>query len=237
MLVVENVSKSFGEHRILKGISFSLSKGEIVALVGPNGAGKTTLMRCLSGFYHIDDGKIHIGDISLQESRVAALAKISYVPELGGLYPEMTVFEYLLFMAKLKHLPKTEFLSQLRLLLDRLDLKDVLQQKCETLSKGYKKRVALAGAMLSRPDLLILDEPTEGLDLIQKKQLRSFLLEYGANHAILISTHVMEEVEALAQRILVLSKGMLVCDKTARALKEENADAGLEETFQMMVEE
>ena len=237
MLVVENVSKSFGLHRILKGISFCLSKGEIVALVGPNGAGKTTLMRCLSGFYRLDSGNIHIGDFSLQENRVSALAKVSYVPELGGLYPEMTVYEYLVFMARLKHLPKTDFSSQMRLLLDRLCLRSVLQQKCETLSKGYKKRVALAGAMLSRPDILILDEPTEGLDPIQKKQLRSFLQEYGIDHTILISTHIMEEVEALAQRVLVLSKGTLVCDKTAMALKEENANAGMEETFQIMVEE
>ena len=237
MLVVKNISKSLSGKQILKNIGFCLYKGEIVALVGPNGAGKTTLMRCLSGFYYLDEGEISFYNFSLRRDRQSVLAKMAYVPEMGGLYPEMTVYEYLSLMAALRRLSPKDTFDQMLSLVRKLNLEFVLKQKCETLSKGYKKRVALAGAMLSQPDILILDEPTEGLDPVQKKELRSFLKEYGKDHCILISTHVMEEVEALAQRILVLSKGKLVCDNTPEELKKATAKTDIEDSFQMITEE
>ena len=237
MLIVRDISKRLGNKQILEKISFCLLKGEIAALLGPNGAGKTTLMRCLSGFYQLDEGSVSLDNLSVVQNRKAFLQKIAYVPEFGGLYMEMTVYEYLLFMAAIKHLSKNKISEKLRILVKELDLANVLEQKCETLSKGYKRRVALAGALLSEPEFLILDEPTEGLDPLQKEQLRLFLKEYAQNHIVLISTHIMEEVEAMAQRVLMLLKGKLVCDSTPQELKNNTSKTDMENTFRAIVEE
>lgn len=232
MFIVKNLSKNLGGRPIIQNINFCLKKGEIIGLVGKNGAGKTTLMRCLTGSYEIDDGEVKYNNLSLAADRKAFLKGLSYVPEAGGLYPEMTVYDYLRFRAALKDVDSAKTNTQIKRLSAELELDSVLAQKCETLSKGYKRRVAVAGAMISDPKVLILDEPTEGLDPQQKKHFRKFLSAYAAaGNIVLISTHIMEEVEALAQRVLMMKDGRLVCDTTQEDLKKATLGENMEESF------
>lgn len=231
MLVAKNIVKFLGGKIILQGLNFCLKKGEIIALLGPNGAGKTTLMRCLACFYTPDGGEITWNGKNLSSERNAFFKVLAYVPETGGLYPDMSIYEYMEFMAKIKHLKPQQFVDNLLYLLKTLDLESVINQPCKTLSKGYKKRVVLAGALLSRPKILILDEPTEGLDPQQKLGLRSFLKQYSHDSIVLISTHIMEEVEASADRVLVMKDGRLVCDTTPEELKKIVPDNNIESSF------
>lgn len=231
MFAVEDVSKSFGAKEVLHNISFCIQKGEIAALLGPNGAGKTTLMRSMIGFYALDAGKVTIDGVSLEDNRVEFASKIAYVPEAGGLYPELTVAEYIRFMAKVKHLPQDEYSQRFDNVVNALGLNKVLTQKCETLSKGFSRRVAIAGAVIGKPQFLILDEPWEGLDLPQKISLRGFLKEYSRECSILISTHVMEDIEQIIQRVLLINNGKLVCDSSVSELKDRFHNASLEDVF------
>lgn len=231
MLVVKNISKSLGGREILHHINFCLKKGEVIALLGPNGAGKTTLMRTVIGFYDTDEGEILLNEKKLSRNRHEVMQDIAYVPESGGLYPEMSVYEYLRFMADVKHLNEQDFVDNLVYLVKALELESVINQKCGTLSKGYKRRTSLAGAMLARPKVLILDEPTEGLDPQQKQHLREFLKHYSRDNIVLISTHIMEEVDALADRVLVLKDGRLVCDTTPADLKKITPQNTIENSF------
>ena len=235
MFVVKNLVKTLGNREILHNINFCLRKGQIVALVGPNGAGKTTLMRLLSGFYKQEQGEILFNEISLENNRTEFLENIAYVPEHGGIYPDMSVFEFLTFMGNVKHLDKQTFDVNVRKVIKNLELESVINQKCETLSKGYKRRVAIAGAMLSEPELLILDEPTEGLDPQQKLRLREVLQNYGKKNTILISTHIKEEVEALANRVLMIKSGKIVCDATPDDLKKITSQNRIEDSFYTIV--
>lgn len=235
MFVVKNVFKSLGNKEILHNMNFCLKKGQITALLGPNGAGKTTLMRCMVGFYDLDGGDIIFGSNNMLNERKKVLQNVAYVPEIGGLYPDMTVFEYLRFMASIKGVLKNDFVKSLKEIVSALDIGKVISQKCETLSKGYKRRVAIAGAMLSNPKMLILDEPTEGLDPQQKKHLRTFLQEYGKKNIVLISTHIMEEVEAMADRVLMIKDGKLVCDATPEDIKKATPENNIEHSFYTIV--
>ena len=235
MFIVKNVSKSLGNKEVLHNINFCLKKGQITALVGPNGAGKTTLMRCMIGFYDLSGGEIIFDNKRLLDDREKVLQDIAYVPEIGGLYPDMTVFEYLQFMASIKAMSKDIFAKSLKRIVDALELATVINQKCDTLSKGYKRRVAVAEAMINSPKVLILDEPTEGLDPQQKKHLRTFLQEYGKKNIVLISTHIMEEVEAMADRILMIKDGKLVCDTTPDELKKATLGSNIEHSFYTII--
>lgn len=231
MLSVRNLSKSFGPVTAVNNLNFCLKKGEVAALLGPNGAGKTTLMRLLTGVYRPDCGEISINGVNLFANRVKALENTAYVPETGALYPEMTVYEYLRFMGCLHHLNKQSFVDNLVFLVAELELESVINQKCETLSKGFKRRVALAGALLHRPQVLILDEPTEGLDPNQKFSVRRFIRDYGREHTVIISTHIMEEVEAMADRVILLNHGKLIRDTSPEELKKITPDNNIEAAF------
>ena len=234
MLVVKNISKSFGTVKAVDKVNFCLSNGEVTALLGPNGAGKTTLLRLLSGYYYPDFGEVLINNHNVSSDRLQALKNFAYVPENGALYPEMSVVEYIRFMASLYRLSKQNFEDNLASLSRELGLAEVINRQCETLSKGYKRRVALAGALIHRPDILLLDEPTEGLDPNQKYMIRDFLRDYGRRHTVLISTHIMEEVEACASRVLLLNKGKLICDTTPDGLKSLTPANDIESAFRSM---
>ncbi|MBR4105816.1 MAG: ABC transporter ATP-binding protein [Alphaproteobacteria bacterium] len=236
MLEVKGIRKYLGNREILRDVSFSLADNGITALLGPNGAGKTTLMRLLIGYYEPDLGDITINGYSLEANRIKAVSNIAYVPESGGVYPEMTVFEYLKFMADIKHIPQADFAANLDDLASSLELNQVMEQKCETLSKGFSRRVAIAGALISAPKFLILDEPCEGLDVKQKVNLRAFLKKRSRSCAILISTHIMEDVEAMADRILLLSSGQLICDAKPQELKSKANKLSIEASFFSLVQ-
>ena len=231
MLVVKEISKSFGAIKALENINFCLRKGEVAALLGPNGAGKTTLLRLLTGYYCPDRGNINICGFDVNQQRLDALKHLAYVPESGVLYPEMSVYEYLKFMAVIQGMSHQAFVDNLVSLVQQLDLGGVINQTNETLSKGFKRRVGIAAALLSRPDVLILDEPTEGLDPNQKFSVRSFIKEYGRKHIVIISTHIMEEVEAMSNRVLLLNRGKLIRVTQPDELRRLSPDNDIAEAF------
>ncbi len=231
MLSVINLNKTFSEKRVINNMSFDLREGEIVALLGPNGAGKTTLMRLITSFYEPDSGDVCINGNSIYNNRTEALKQIGYVPENGILYPELTVFEYIKFMADIRRIPYQNFVDNLVSLIQQLDISSVINQKCETLSKGFKRRIGIAGALIHKPQILILDEPTEGLDPNQKFFIRNFIKEYSKNSIILISTHIMEEVDALADRVILINHGKIIRNLSPERLKKTTSSGDIESAF------
>ena len=235
MLVVKKLSKNFGRIRAVNNVNFSLKRGEIVTLLGPNGAGKTTLMRLLSGYLEPSSGSVIILEHDVNSERQAALQNIGYVPENSPLYGDMTVFEYFLFIAKLRRMDDSAFQNRYNEIVNNFELKTVINQRIETLSKGFRHRTAIAGAMLTRPQILILDEPTEGLDPNQKHAFRQFLKSYGQKNLVVVSTHIMEEVEALATRVIMMNKGRIIKDSTAFDLKSFAKSQNLEDAFRQII--
>lgn len=234
MIVIKDLCKSFGDKKAVDNLNICFNNGEVIALLGPNGAGKTTLMRLLVGFYRPDSGEILINHRNIVQDRIAALESTAYVPEIGALYPEMTVFEYVRYMAELRGLSGQGFVDNLLSLAKELDIESVINQKCETLSKGFKRRVAIAGALIHRPKTVILDEPTEGLDPNQKQSVRAFVKNYGQKNTVIVSTHIMEEVEAMADRVILINRGRLICDTTPRLLKQNTDSADIEQAFRAL---
>jgi ABC-2 type transport system ATP-binding protein len=214
-IVLENISKKYGAFTALNNVSFSLKKGEIVGLLGPNGAGKSTLMKILTGYYLNWDGKALFDGLDFKKNTSAIQKKTGYLPENNPLYPEMTVAAYLNFTAglyRLKNPPLVEVVNQ-------TGLEQHLYNKIGTLSKGYRQRVGLAAALLHNPEILILDEPTTGLDPNQLVDIRNLIQNLGKEKTILLSTHILPEVEALCQRVLLLNQGELVLDRSMESLQ------------------
>lgn len=212
MIEICNVSKKYGDITALDDVSFVVNLGEIVALLGQNGAGKSTLLKVVSGYLQPDGGVVKIFNKTYDKSRTDILQHIGYVPENSLLYPDMCVYDYLKMSADLKQIAQEDFQKNVREIVEKLQLSKVIWQKNSTLSKGYKKRVEIAGELLHKPDILILDEPTEGLDPSQKEIVRGFLREYGKTNIVLISTHILEEVYAVASRVIMLGSGKLTAD-------------------------
>ena len=231
MIEVTNLSKKFGDFTALDNINFKAKKGEIITLLGPNGAGKSTLMRCLCGFYIPDAGRVKIDGVNVDGKQAKVLTKLGYMPENTPLYSEMKVIEYLRFIADVYGLSATKFAQNLDEVVEKLDLKSVLEQKIATLSKGFTRRVGVAAVMLHKPHFLVLDEPTEGLDPNQKIVLRKYLTEYAKEAMVLISTHLLEEAEALSTRVLLLNHGKLIADTTVTEMKRKAPDKNLSELF------
>ena len=231
MIEVTNLSKKFGDFTALDNINFKAKKGEIITLLGPNGAGKSTLMRCLCGFYVPDAGRVKIDGVNVDGKQAKVLTKLGYMPENTPLYSEMKVIEYLRFIADVYGLSATKFAQNLDEVVEKLDLKSVLEQKIATLSKGFTRRVGVAAVMLHKPHFLVLDEPTEGLDPNQKIVLRKYLTEYAKEAMVLISTHLLEEAEALSTRVLLLNHGKLIADTTVTEMKRKAPDKNLSELF------
>lgn len=231
MIEVINLSKKFGDFTALDNVNFKAKKGEIITLLGPNGAGKSTLMRCLCGFYIPDGGQIKVNGDSVDSKHEKVLANVGYMPENTPLYSEMLVIEYLRFVADIYGLSASEFAENLDDVVQKLDLKSVLEQKISTLSKGFTRRVGVAAVMLHKPKFLVLDEPTEGLDPNQKIVLRKYLAEYAKEAMVLISTHLLEEAEALSTRVLLLNHGKLIADTTVTEMKSKAPNKNLSELF------
>ncbi len=230
-LFIENISKSFGAVQALKDISFTLKKGEVVGLLGPNGAGKSTLMKILTGFYREWDGKGTFFDKDLKKERLEIQKEIGYLTENNPLYPEMYVKEYLLYVSglyRLQNPPVEELLKQTGLL-------EYQNKKIEILSKGYKQRVGLAAALIHNPKFIILDEPTTGLDPNQLVEIRKLIRELGKDKTVLLSTHILQEIDALCDRVLIINKGRIVLDENLEILRKDQNQI-IEVSFDFRIE-
>jgi ABC-2 type transport system ATP-binding protein len=210
--------KRFGEIKAVDGISLKVAKGEVLGFLGPNGAGKSTTMKMITGFLEPDSGKAEICGTDVFQEPKTAKAKFGYVPEGAPSYGEMTTRAFLSFIAEIRGFRGAELKSRIDRAVERAGLQPVLDQIIDTLSKGYKRRVGLAQAILHDPPVLIMDEPTDGLDPNQKHHVRELITDMAADKAIIISTHILEEVEAVCSRAVVINKGMIVADGTAEDL-------------------
>lgn len=229
MIEVSHLTKQYGNHLAVDDVSFTVADGQICGLLGPNGAGKSTIMNILTGYLSATSGQVTVAGHPLPEEADAAKACVGYLPEQPPLYPEMTVQEYLTFAAELKGVKKAERKEQVCRAARRTGLEAVLPRLIRSLSKGYKQRVGIAQALLDSPRLIILDEPTVGLDPAQVIEIRKLIRELGRAHTVILSSHILSEVQAVCQQILILSKGHLAA---AGSLEELTADGkSLEEVF------
>ena len=218
---VKGVTKRFGPLVAVDNLSFDVKRGEIVGFLGPNGSGKTTTMRMLTSFYTPDLGNISINGTDTQESDIETRAAIGYLPENNPLYEDMLVSEYLAFVAELRGLNGPERKANMDLTVEETGIQEVFYRPIHELSKGYHQRVGLAQAILHRPAVLVLDEPTEGLDPNQRITIRDLIRHLGGERTVLLSTHVMQEVENTCERVLVISRGKLVANSTVEDLLQE----------------
>lgn len=229
MIEVSHLTKQYGNHLAVDDVSFTVADGQICGLLGPNGAGKSTIMNILTGYLSATSGQVTVAGHLLPEEADAAKACVGYLPEQPPLYPEMTVQEYLTFAAELKGVKKAERKEQVCRAARRTGLEAVLPRLIRSLSKGYKQRVGIAQALLGSPRLIILDEPTVGLDPAQVIEIRKLIRELGRAHTVILSSHILSEVQAVCQQILILSKGHLAA---AGSLEELTSDGkSLEEVF------
>ena len=229
MIEVSHLTKQYGNHLAVDDVSFTVADGQICGLLGLNGAGKSTIMNILTGYLSATSGQVTVAGHPLPEEADAAKACVGYLPEQPPLYPEMTVQEYLTFAAELKGVKKAERKEQVCRAARRTGLEAVLPRLIRSLSKGYKQRVGIAQALLGSPRLIILDEPTVGLDPAQVIEIRKLIRELGRAHTVILSSHILSEVQAVCQQILILSKGHLAA---AGSLEELTADGkSLEEVF------
>ncbi len=229
---VQSVSKSYETQLALNEISFSAKKGEIIGFLGPNGAGKSTMMKILTGYISPTKGTVSVSGIDVLKNPIAAKAKIGYLPEQNPLYQEMYVREYLQFQASIFKVSKETITSVIK----DVGLIPEMHKKISQLSKGYQQRVGLAAALIHNPDVLILDEPTTGLDPNQLQEIRTLLKKLGKEKTILFSTHIMQEVEAVCDRVIIIKKGELLVDASIEELKEGN-EQSIEVTFDYKIEE
>lgn len=218
LIIADNLTKTFGQVKAVNHISFSVARGEILGFLGPNGAGKTTTMRMLTGFIAPDSGKVIIDGEDLSNNPQLAKRQIGYLAEGGPLYRDMTVQEFLKFIGKIRGLNLAVRRMRTEMMIDKLQLGNILHQPIDHLSKGYKRRVALAQALLHDPAILILDEPTDGLDPNQKQEVQEFIAQIAADKAIIISTHILDEVQYLCKRAMILNHGEIVSNGTIEQL-------------------
>lgn len=228
MIQASHLSKFYGSFVAIQDISFSIPKGQIVAFLGPNGAGKTTTMKILSGFLAASEGRASIAGFDVYGQRLEAARRLGYLPENGPLYDDMTPSELLAFFGNARGIEKKKLASRLEEVSNLCALEEVLEKPIGKLSKGYRQRVGLAQALLHDPDVLIMDEPTAGLDPNQIKEFRLNISKLGRSKTILISTHILQEVEAVADRVLFVDRGKLVFDGTPAEL---TTGGTLEENF------
>lgn len=215
---VKNITKQFGYQKALNNVSFSVNRPEIVGFLGPNGAGKSTMMKILTGFIKPNEGSVIVDDIDVLKQPLKAQQNIGYLPEHNPLYADMYVREYLQFQASIFKVDKREIEE----VIEKVRLQEEAHKKIHQLSKGYQQRVGLAAAILHNPKVLILDEPTTGLDPNQLIDIRELIEELGKDKTVLFSTHIMQEVEAVADKIIILNKGNIVFETDMNQLKSSN---------------
>lgn len=220
LIAASSLSRVYGERRVLHDIDVAVRRGEVVGFLGPNGAGKSTTMRILSGVLAPSGGTVHIAGIDLLEHPIAAKRRIGYLPEQPPVYRELTVDEYLRYCARLRRVAASEAGAALARVKDRCGLQEVGARLIGSLSKGYQQRLGIAQAIVHSPEVVILDEPTVGLDPIQIREIRQLIRELRADHGVLLSTHILPEVQAVCDRVLLINAGRIVLDSTLAALSE-----------------
>ena len=223
LIKIKNLSKKFGSLKAVRNISFNLNQGEILGFLGPNGAGKTTTMRMITGFLKPTEGEVLINGLKIGDHPESCKKFIGYVAEGSPLYVEMTTLDFLRFSAKVRKIENNLLDKSLENVIKLLDLDNILFQKIDTLSKGYKRRIGLAQAIIHDPEILILDEPTDGLDPNQKNDVRKLIRKLGKEKAVIISTHILEEVNAICNRAMIIANGkILIDDKPINILKKSD---------------
>ncbi len=214
MIEIENLTRRFGPITAVDDISFSVERGEVLGFLGPNGAGKSTTMKMITGFLAPSSGRIRVDGFDVMRDPIAVKRRVGYLPEGAPLWPDMTAAGFLEFIAGVRGLRGADAAAHIADSVQKTQIGAVMQQTLETLSKGFKRRVGLAQALLHDPDILILDEPTDGLDPNQKHEVRQLISEMAQDKAIVISTHILEEVEAVCSRAIIIAKGRIVADAT-----------------------
>lgn len=235
MIRIEHLTKSFGLKKAVDDLSFSVERGEVLGFLGPNGAGKSTTMKMVTGFLSPTAGTALVNGHDVTRDPVAVKKQLGYLPESAPAYGEMTVEEFLGFIAETRGFrQRAEKAARINRALDLTHLQTVRTQTIETLSKGYKQRVGFAQALLHDPPALILDEPTDGLDPNQKNEVRALIKKMAAEKAVVLSTHILEEVEALCTRVIIISQGKVVVDETPEKLRARQPGARLDEIFRTL---
>ena len=230
-IVVKNVSKYYGEQKALDTVSFEIEQGEIVGFLGPNGAGKSTMMKIITGFIEASEGGVFVEDQDVHLDVLKVQKNIGYLPENNPVYKEMFVKEYLNFVADVHKVAKENVFKAI----EKVGLQPEAHKKIQQLSKGYQQRVGIASAIIHDPEVLILDEPTTGLDPNQLVEIRNLIKELGKNKIILFSTHILQEVEAVCDRVLIVKKGKIVADEKLQTLKDKQAQI-IEVAFDFQIE-
>ncbi len=219
MIEVTSLTKKYGNFLAVDDVSFTINRGEVVGFLGPNGAGKSTIMNILTGYLSLTGGKVTVDGYDVLEQPELAKRRIGYLPEIPPLYTDMTVLEYLYFIYDLK---KVKFPKQMHIeeIVNLVKIKEVENRLIKTLSKGYRQRVGIAGALVGNPDVLILDEPTVGLDPKQIIEIRDLIARLGKNHTIILSSHILSEIQAVCERVIIINRGRLVADNTPTELSK-----------------
>jgi ABC-2 type transport system ATP-binding protein len=231
MIRVESLCKAFGPKRAVDGISFEVGKGEVLGFLGPNGAGKSTTMRMITGFIPPSSGRISVCGFDVAQNPIEVKRRIGYLPEAAPSYTDMSVLSFLVFAAEMRGLRGEERRSAVRRVVGLCHLEGVLGQTIDTLSKGFRHRTGLAQALIHDPEVLILDEPTDGLDPNQKHEVRTLIREMGSSKAIIFSTHILEEVEAACTRAIIIDRGRIVANGTPQELKARASTGRLDDFF------
>ena len=226
MIEVQQLTKQYGDFTAVNNISFKVERGEILGFLGPNGAGKTTTMRVLTGYMPPTEGKALVAGYDVQEKPLEAKKRTGYLPETPPLYPDMTVREYLTFCSRIKGVASADRKARIGVVMERTRVSDMANRQCGKLSKGYRQRVGLAQALLHNPDVLILDEPTAGLDPKQINETRKLIRELAGDHTIVLSTHILPEVSQTCQRVVIINKGRVVAVDSVENLTARAAGTG-----------
>ncbi len=221
-IVVENITKKYGAQRAVDNVSFKVRTGEVLGFLGPNGAGKTTTMKAITCFLMPNEGDIKVGGLSIRENQIEIKRNIGYLPESNPLYHEMPVIDYLGFVADLQGIKKDKISDRILAMVNTCGLEGEKHKKIGELSKGYQQRVGLAQALIHDPDVLVLDEPTTGLDPNQIIEIRELIRKIGREKTVILSSHILAEVEATCDRILIINKGKIVADGTSNQLRKQS---------------
>ena len=232
-IVVENLTKRYGDQVAVNNLSFKVKTGEILGFLGPNGAGKTTTMKAITAYLYPDSGTVHVGNYSLDKNPEEIKRNIGYLPESNPLYQDMPVIDYLRFVAEIQEIPRNEIDDRLLNVIQSCGLEKEKHKKISELSKGYRQRVGLAQALIHSPEVLILDEPTVGLDPNQIKEIRELIKQIGKEKTVILSSHILAEVEATCDRILIINKGKIVADGSTEELRKQ---ASGKEIYKVTVE-